>query len=67
MTVVEQTPEERIVPAVPERLIGDKAYHSDGLDQKLMENFGTEMTAPDRSQARPPPAGRPPTRRVPRR
>lgn len=38
--LVEQTLEERIVPDVPERLIGDKAYDSDGLDKNLMANFG---------------------------
>jgi transposase len=48
--LVEQTLEERIVPEVPERLIGDKAYDSDGLDKKLMENFGTEMIAPNRAR-----------------
>jgi transposase len=46
--LVEKTLEERIVADVPERLIGDKAYDSDGLDQSLMKNFGTEMIAPNR-------------------
>jgi transposase len=57
--LVEQTLEERIVPDVPERLIGDKAYDSDGLDKKLMENFGTEMIAPNRSRRRRTQDGRP--------
>ncbi len=57
--LVEQTLEERIVPDVPERLIGDKAYDSDGLDQKLMENFGTEMIAPNRAKRKPTQDGRP--------
>ena len=48
--LVEQTMEERIVPEVPERLIGDKAYDSDRLDQSLMENYGTEMIAPNRAK-----------------
>lgn len=30
----------------PERLIGDKAYDSDGLDEELLEEFGIEMIAP---------------------
>lgn len=47
--LVEQTLEERFVAEVPERLIGDKAYDSDGLDKKLMENFGTELIAPNRT------------------
>src|SRR5882724_11844489 len=46
--LVEQTLEQRIVADVPERLIGDKAYDSDRLDHQLMENFGTEMIAPNR-------------------
>ena len=48
--LVEQTLEERIVPEVPERLIGDKAYDSDKLDKSLMQNFGTEMIAPNRAK-----------------
>lgn len=48
--LVEQTLEERIVAEVPERLIGDKAYDSDRLDQRLMQNYGTEMIAPNRAK-----------------
>ena len=48
--LVEQTMAERIVPDVPERLIGDKAYDSDRLDQSLMQNYGTEMIAPNRAK-----------------
>lgn len=57
--LVEQTLEERIVADVPERLIGDKAYDSDGLDKKLMENFGTEMIAPNRTRRSRTQDGRP--------
>jgi len=46
--LVEATMDERLVAAVPERLIGDKAYDSDRLDQQLMENYGTEMISPNR-------------------
>jgi transposase len=49
---VEKTMEARIVPDVPERWIGDKAYDSDRLDKDLMQNYGTEMIAPHR-QHRP--------------
>src|SRR3974377_519657 len=45
--LVEPTLEERVVADVPERLIGDKAYDSDRLDQALMHNYGTEMIAPN--------------------
>lgn len=48
--LVEQTLEERIVADVPERLIGDKAYDSDRLDQRLMQSYGTEMIAPNRAK-----------------
>jgi transposase len=50
--LVEQTLEERFVAGVPERLIGDKAYASDRLDHDLMQNYGTEMIAPNRVNRR---------------
>jgi transposase len=50
--LVESTLEERFVAEVPERLIGDKAYDSDGLDEKLMEQYGTEMIAPNKTNRR---------------
>ena len=34
---------------LPERLIGDKAYDSDSLDEQLAEEYGMEMIAPNRS------------------
>lgn len=56
---VTATLEQRIVPEAPKRLIGDKAYDSDGLDQQLMERFGTEMIAPNRSNRGQTQDGRP--------
>jgi transposase len=50
--LVEKTLAARIVADVPERLIGDKAYDSDRLDQALMNNVGTEMIAPNRVNRR---------------
>lgn len=50
--LVEQTLEERFVAEVPERLIGDKAYDSDRLDEALMHKFGTEMIAPNKQNRR---------------
>ena len=35
---------------LPERLIGDKAYDSDPLDQKLAEEYGIELIAPHRGK-----------------
>jgi transposase len=57
--LVEATLEERVVPEVPERLIGDKAYDSDRLDQALMQNYGTEMIAPNRANRAQTQDGRP--------
>lgn len=48
VTLVEKTLDERIVAGVPERLIGDKAYDSDRLDECLMQNYGTELIAPNK-------------------
>ena len=33
----------------PERLIGDKAYDADALDQTLAKEYGVEMISPNRS------------------
>lgn len=48
VTLVESTLEERFVRELPERLIGDKAYDSDALDQRLAEQ-GIELIAPHRA------------------
>jgi transposase len=45
--------EQRFVAAVPERLIGDKAYDSDPLDHEVRQQFGAEMIAPHRQGRRP--------------
>jgi transposase len=34
---------------LPERLIGDKTYDSDALDEHLAEEYGIEMISPNRS------------------
>src|SRR5687768_9781597 len=46
--LVAATLEQRVVKETPERLIGDKAYDSDGLDRQMMAEFGTEMISPHR-------------------
>ena len=48
MKLVEPTLESRWVEEVPKRLIGDKAYDSDPLDQTLAKEHGVEMIAPNR-------------------
>ena len=42
-TLVENTVEAKIIDDLPPRLIGDKAYDSDGLDKKLAEKYQVEM------------------------
>ena len=49
MKLVGVTLAARIVADVPERLIGDKAYDSDRLDEQLLQEYGTEMIAPNRA------------------
>ncbi len=48
VTLVEQTLEASFINEIPARLIGDKAYDSDGLDQRLRQDWATEMIAPHR-------------------
>ena len=47
-TLVEATLERRFLRETPERLIGDKAYDSDPLDQRVHEKFGVALIAPHR-------------------
>jgi transposase len=54
VTLVQATLEARVVADVPERLIGDKAYDSDRLDEQLLQEYGTEMIAPNKVNRRVP-------------
>ncbi len=45
VTLVESTLEQSHIDGTPQRLIGDKAYDSDPLDERLSEQ-GIEMIAP---------------------
>jgi transposase len=65
--LVAVTLDERIVADVPERLIGDKAYDSDRLDAQLMQEYGTEMIAPNRQNRKVPTQDGRPLRRYVRR
>ena len=47
VTLVAPTLDSRVVAEVPERLIGDRAYDADPLDEALAE-LGVEMIAPHR-------------------
>lgn len=48
MTLVPETIENRFMDEEPERIIGDRAYDSDGLDACLAKR-GIELIAPHRS------------------
>jgi transposase len=37
---------------LPKKLIGDKAYDDNALDERLHENFGIELIAPNRRRCR---------------
>ncbi len=65
--LVPATLEARVVADVPERLIGDKACDSDKLDEQLMQEYGTEMIAPNKVNRRVPTQDGPPLRRYVRR
>lgn len=47
-TLVEPTLQRRFLRQTPERLIGDKAYDSDPLDQRVREQFAVKLIAPHR-------------------
>jgi transposase len=47
-TLVEPTLQQRFLRETPERLIGDKAYDSDPLDQRVREHLCVELIAPHR-------------------
>lgn len=49
VTLVEATLKDRLLRAVPTRLIGDKAYDSDPLDVRL-KRWGTYLIAPHRGK-----------------
>jgi transposase len=65
--LVPATLEARVIAEVPERLIGDKAYDSDGMDEQLMQEYGTELIAPNKVNRRVPTQDGRPLRRYVRR
>jgi len=46
--LLEPTLKQRIVAEVPKRLIADRGYDSDPLDEQMMERYGIELIAPNR-------------------
>ena len=49
VTIVEETLDQAFVEELPPKLIGDKAYDSNELDERLMQEHNIEMIAPHRS------------------
>jgi transposase len=47
--LVAATIEQRFTAQAPRLLIGDKAYDSDPLDEKLQREYGTELVAPHKA------------------
>jgi len=47
--LVEQTLDNMLIDEVPELLIGDKAYDSDPLDERLRAERGVELIAPHKA------------------
>ena len=64
--LVPATLDARFLPELPRRLIGDRGYDSDGLDEQLMTTYGIEMIAAPRKNRRRTQDGRP-LRRAKRR
>jgi transposase len=65
ITLIDATLEGRFLADYPPRLIGDKAYDSDPLDERLMNEWAIEVIAPHRDNRRRPSTqdGRPLRRR----
>jgi transposase len=65
ITLIDATLEGRFLADYPPRLIGDKAYDSDPLDERLMKDWAIEVIAPHRDNRRRPSTqdGRPLRRR----
>lgn len=55
LTLVNNTLDAMFVDDVPQRLIGDRAYDSDPLDEQLLADRGIIMIAPHRKKRKKPP------------
>jgi transposase len=54
VTLVEETIDNSFLKHAPDRLIGDAAYDSDELDERLLEERGIEMIAPNKRNRKAP-------------
>lgn len=59
VTLVDETLDASFTIGLPERLIGDKAYDSDVLDEQLLTERGIELIAPNRANRSKSQDGRP--------
>jgi transposase len=59
VTLVDKTLDAAWTAFLPDRLIGDKAYDSDPLDARLLDERGVEMISPNRSNRSVTQDGRP--------
>lgn len=61
VTLVDETIDNGFLDHAPDRLIGDRTYDSDGLDERLWEERGIEMISPHRTNRKRAPTqdGRP--------
>ena len=50
--LVEATIDSGFTQYAPDRIIGDKAYDSDGLDERLLDELGIDVIAPHRKKRR---------------
>ena len=54
VTLVEDTIDSSFTKYAPDKLVGDKAYDSDPLDNRLLDERGVEMIAPHRKGRKKP-------------
>ena len=52
--LVEAAIKSRFIKTAPKRMIGDKAYDSDPVDQRLLKEHGTELIAPHKANRKRP-------------
>ena len=52
--LVEATIKSRFIKRAPKRLIGDKAYDSDPVDQRLLKEHSTKLIAPHKANRKRP-------------
>jgi len=52
--LVEATIKSRFIKKAPKRIIGDKAYDSDPVDQRLLKEHGAELIAPHKANRKRP-------------